>query len=148
MANIDYKYNAWKNKLLDLGKRNRLLNYKDTAFSNVKIESPDCSALWEMFVKNEKSLYFEFKEKASKKDEDEESALEDASSDDENSEAEFESNVKTNKKVKDLLRALRNLRTKAKTAIEEQGVNVLYLSFGFLKWTESETSDQTFLSLP
>ena len=40
MANIDVKYDVWKNKLLDLGKRNRLLNYKDTARSNVKIEYP------------------------------------------------------------------------------------------------------------
>ena len=31
MANIDTKYEVWKNKLLDLGKRNRLLNYRDTA---------------------------------------------------------------------------------------------------------------------
>lgn len=30
MANIDTKYEVWKNKLLDLGKRNRLLNYRDT----------------------------------------------------------------------------------------------------------------------
>ena len=90
MANIDVKYEAWKNKLLDLGKRNRLLNYKDTARSNVKIE--------------------------------------------------YVSNVETNKNNSDLQKALRNLRNKAKTAIEEQGVNVLYLSFGFLKWTESENS--------
>lgn len=41
MANIDTKYEVWKNKLLDLGKRNRLLNYRDTARSNVKIEYPD-----------------------------------------------------------------------------------------------------------
>lgn len=45
MANIDTKYEVWKNKLLDLGKRNRLLNYKDTAHSNVKIEYPDCTIL-------------------------------------------------------------------------------------------------------
>ena len=90
MANIDVKYEAWKNKLLDLGKRNRVLNYKDTARSNVKIE--------------------------------------------------YVSNVETNKNNSDLQKALRNLRNKAKTAIEEQGVNVLYLSFGFLKWTESENS--------
>lgn len=50
MANIDVKYEAWKNKLLDLGKRNRLLNYKDTARSNVKIEYPECGALYNMFV--------------------------------------------------------------------------------------------------
>lgn len=129
MANIDTKYEVWKNKLLDLGKRNRLLNYRDTARSNIKIEYPDCSTLWNMFVKDETPLVFPF-----------------IKEDDEDYESEFESNVETNKSTSELQKALRNLRSKAKTAIEEQGVNVLYLSFGFLKWTESENSDQIFTS--
>lgn len=129
MTNIDTKYEVWKNKLLDLGKRNRLLNYRDTARSNVKIEYPDCIALWDMFVKEEVPLIFPF-----------------AKENGEEYESEIESNVETNKNVNDLQKALRNLRNKAKTAIEEQGVNVLYLSFGFLKWTESENSDQVFTS--
>ena len=58
MANIDVKYEVWKNKLLDLGKRNRLLNYKDTLRSSVKITSPECGPLYEMFVKNEGTLVF------------------------------------------------------------------------------------------
>ena len=53
MGVIDSKYEAWKNKLLDLGKRNRLLNYKDTARSNVKITYPDCLSLWDLFIKEE-----------------------------------------------------------------------------------------------
>lgn len=128
MANIDVKYDVWKNKLLDLGKRNRLLNYKDTARSNVKIEYPECGTLYNMIVKEENALVFPFEY------------------DEENSEIEYVSNVETNKNTSDLQKALRNLRNKAKTAIEEQGVNVLYLSFGFLKWTESENSNQSFTS--
>ena len=129
MANIDTKYEVWKNKLLDLGKRNRLLNYKDTARSNVKIESPGCSALWDMFVKDEIPIIFPFEKEG-----------------EEGFESEYESNVETNKSTSDLQKALRNIRNKAKTAIEEQGVNVLYLSFGFLKWTEAENSNQTYMS--
>ncbi len=129
MANIDIKYETWKNKLLDLGKRNRLLNYRDTARSNVKIEYPDCISLWDMFVKDEIPLIFPF-----------------AKENDEDNESETKANVETNKNVNDLQKTLRNLRNKAKTAIEEQGVNVLYLSFGFLKWTESEKSEQVFTS--
>ncbi|WP_092472891.1 DUF4011 domain-containing protein [Desulfotruncus arcticus] len=34
----------------------------------------------------------------------------------------------------------------AKTAIEEQGVNILYLSFGFLKWKEINESEQIITS--
>lgn len=36
---------------------------------------------------------------------------------------------------------LRDLRAKAKTAIEETGANILYLTFGFLEWFESPESD-------
>ena len=61
MANIDAKYEVWKNKLLDLGKRNRLLNYRDTARSNVKIEYPECGALYNMFVKEENALVCPFR---------------------------------------------------------------------------------------
>ena len=55
--------------------------------------------------------------------------------------------VLTNKSVKDQQATLRNLRNKAKTVMEEQGVNVLYLSFDFLRWTETAQSSD-FLDSP
>lgn len=36
---------------------------------------------------------------------------------------------------------LRGIRTKANTAIEETGANILYIAFGFLEWFEDENSD-------
>lgn len=36
---------------------------------------------------------------------------------------------------------LRNLRSKAESAIEESGANILYLAIGFLEWFESRDSD-------
>ena len=36
---------------------------------------------------------------------------------------------------------IRNIHSKAKTSLEETGTNILYISIGFLKWTESESSD-------
>lgn len=129
MTDIDTKYETWKNKLLDLGKRNRLLNYKDTARSTVRITEPECGVLYDMFVKHETTLVFPFEKEY-----------------DGNTEINSASNVKTDKSVNELQKTLKNLRNKSKTAIEEQGVNILYLSFGFLQWTESEDSNQTFAS--
>ena len=129
MTNIGVKYEVWKNKLLDLGKRNRLINYKDTARSSVKIEYPECSALYNMFVKQEMELIFPFENYGY-----------------DISEIEYVPNIKTNKSDSDLQKVLRNLRNKAKTSVEERGVNILYLCFGFLKWTESESSNQFFAS--
>lgn len=36
---------------------------------------------------------------------------------------------------------LRNIRSRAETAIQETGANILYLAFGFLEWSESKDSD-------
>ncbi|MGN1457114.1 MAG: DUF4011 domain-containing protein, partial [Acutalibacteraceae bacterium] len=127
MTDINTKYELWKNKLLDLGKRNRLLNYKDTLSSTVKITYPDCDMLYNMFVKDETALVFPSE-----------------TEDNENIKTAYIPNIETNKSVSDLQKTLRNLRNKAKTAIEEQGVNILYLSFGFLNWTESEHPNQIF----
>lgn len=129
MANIDIKYEAWKNKLLDMGKRNRLLNYRETARSTVAITAPECGELYDMFVKKEQELIFPLIERI-KTDEDGNTIQIIA-----------DHNIETNRNVTDLQKTLRNLRSKANTAIEEQGINVLYLSFGFLQWTEAEHSN-------
>lgn len=60
MAAIDLKLEAWKNKLLDLGKRNRLINYKETKRSSLKIIKPDILNLWQDFVVNERAIEFPF----------------------------------------------------------------------------------------
>lgn len=54
--------------------------------------------------------------------------------------------IVTNQPPKERQKTLRSIRDKARTALEEQGVNVLYLAFGFLKWYESEHSDQALYS--
>ena len=120
---FDAKYENWRNKLLDLGKRNRLINYKDTKMSTVKITSPSLNDLYRYFVTDEHAIVFP-KERFV----DGESVI------DENS------YIKTDKLPIDLPKALRNIRNKARTALEEQGINMLYLSFGFLRYTEAAHS--------
>lgn len=133
MASIDLKLEAWKNKLLDLGKRNRLINYKETKRSSLRIITPEIFSLWKDFVINEKSLEFPYI------DEEQTSIFDDET----NIELYY---VTTNQSIREQQKTLRSLREKAKTAIEELGVNILYLSFGFLKWTESGNSDQSLSS--
>lgn len=133
MATIDQKLEAWKNKLLDLGKRNRLLNYRDTKRSNLRIIKPTIFELWESFVVHEKPLEFPYY------DDEQMSLFEDETEGCTNA-------VLTNQPIKEQQKTLRSLRDKAKTAMEEQGVNILYLSFGFLRWREDSNSDQYFLS--
>lgn len=141
MAVIDLKLEAWKNKLLDLGKRNRLINYKETKRSSLKIVKPDILNLWQDFVVNERTIEFPFFDEE----------LADTSSGqlsliDEDELIELQSYIQTNQTLKEQQKTLRSLREKAKTAVEELGVNILYLSFGFLKWTESGKSEQYLMS--
>lgn len=135
MASIDLHIENWKKKLLDLGKRNRLINYKETKRSNLKITSPGIDELYRRLVEDEESLEFPY----SLDDEDEESEGETRN-------IATRGDLQTNRSIKEQQKTLRNLRDKAKTAIEEQGVNILYLSFGFLKWKESNDSEQTLTS--
>ena len=154
MAVIDQKLDAWKNKLLDLGKRNRLINYRDTKRSNLCIKKPTIFELWNSFVEHEIPLEFPYY------DDDQISLLETESSETKEelnsfkqvASSEFDTPFKssyndadqtsvcdrlgttldasiiTNQTVKEQQKTLRNLREKAKTVMEEQGVNILYLS--------------------
>jgi very-short-patch-repair endonuclease len=133
LVSLETKLETWKNKLLDLGKRNNLLNYRDTRRSNLRIKTPQIFELWDSIVLTEEPLVFPQPEDVIPGEDDDlaETHLENGS-------------VVTNQSVKDQQKTLYNIRNKAKTAIEEQGINVLYLSFGFVRWTESENSDQAF----
>ena len=59
-VNIENKIEIWQNKLLDLGKRNKLLNYRETKRSTLRITTPKIYEFWDSFVKNEKPLEFPF----------------------------------------------------------------------------------------
>jgi very-short-patch-repair endonuclease len=128
ITRIEQKIEKWKNKLLDLGKRNRLLNYRETKRSSLNISIPDCISLWNSFVTHEKPLEFPYYDEYT-------TELKSSSH-----------TVQTNQNINEMFKTLRSLRDRAKLAKEEQGINILYLSFGFLKWTESFDSDYIFNS--
>jgi len=128
-VNIDNEIEIWQNKLLDLGKRNKLLNYRETKRSTLRIITPEIYEFWSSFVKNEKPLEFPFYDDIEDKED-----------------ITLFASIETNQSIKDMQKTLRSLRDKAKTATEEQGINALYLSFGFLEWNESKDSEQFFRS--
>lgn len=130
---LEKKYEIWKNQLLDFGKRNRLINYKDTKRSSLIITSPSYEELWNILVENEESIEFP--------------PLDILSNDKEQlriSEEKYP--IKSNKMPRDILATIKNLRNKARLIESEQGINTLYLSFGFLKWKESPNSNFELLS--
>ena len=135
MASLDQKLELWKNKLLDLSKRNRLINYRETKRSNLRIDIPSIYDLWQSFVVQEKPLQFDY--------------IDDdiIDGDTKDTKESTKRTVITNQSIRDQQKTLRNLRSKAKLALEEQGINILHLSFAFLRWKESKDSEQ-FLTSP
>lgn len=130
------RIDTWKKLLLDFGKRNRLINFKDNKRSNVRIISPSCESLFSIIAIQEKEIEFPY-------------AIEGMGNlfDDDNDEPYeiiSEGDVKTSKRPKELQKSLKHLRYRANTSIEEQGINILYLAFGLLKWKEREDSSQIF----
>lgn len=56
--------------------------------------------------------------------------------------------IKTSGTIIERERTLKNLRSKAKLAQEEQGTNTLYLCFGFIYWREQERESSPWLKAP
>ena len=130
MQELEFKIENWKNKLLDLGKRNRLINFRETKRSNISITVPECNELYKGIVQDEKQLSFSMPLKITY---------------DENGEEEKVvvqyGDIKTNQTLNEQQKTLKALRNKAKISIEERGINSLYLTFGLIKWKERYDSD-------
>lgn len=136
---VDDKILKWKLRLLDFSKRNRLLNFKDIKRSTLRIVEPDMVELFNNIVNKNDTLEFQLKD----------NNINALNFDIDNEQESFltsidvelkEGNVLTDKNDKDLYKTLHNIRQRARTAIQEQGINVLYIAFGFLEWTEVEYS--------
>lgn len=126
---LHHRIETWKKLLLDFGKRNRLINFRESKRSNVHILTPSYDAIFESIVVREDQLSFPYSKKVMIDDEGEEVY-----------ETIIKGDFETNKTVSDLQKTLKALRYRAKTSIEEQGINILFLSFGMLKWRERDDS--------
>ena len=126
---LHLRIETWKKLLLYFGKRNRLINFRESKRSNVQILAPSYETTFEKVAINEGSMSFSYAKKVIIDDEGEE---------------EFETIIngdfETNKSISELQKTLKVLRYRAKTSIEEQGINVLFLTFGMLKWRERDDS--------
>ena len=129
------RVDVWKKLLLDFGKRNRLINFRESKRSNVKIIFPSYESLYKSIVVQEKEIEFPYVIEHFKSFE---------NNDDENElyEVISEGEVKLSQSYKESQKTLKRLRYKSKTSIEEQGINILYLAFGLLNWKERDDSSQ------
>ena len=154
------KLNKWTELLLDTGKRNNLINFKDSKTVTVEVVYPDVATL---FSKAEHSATFEVYDPKSSDNENAEELVEVVEPSEQSDEIQkeiFEEKCITKegylrlyerclKKSNQILiynpflnpiKVLRNIGKRAKIAIEETGVNIAYMAFGFINWIENENS--------
>ncbi len=144
------KLNKWAELLLDTGKRNNLIHFKDTKMGTVEILSPDFVTL---FNGAEHSAVFEVYDPKLEDEEEEFVFVEDEESESSKekyiSKEDYLSAYERKLKRRQILAyntankpiaALKSISKKAKSSIEETGVNIAYLAFGFIHWTENENS--------
>ncbi len=144
-ARAQNKLRAWESLLLDTGKRNNLVNFKDAKGSTVEVLAPDFATL---FSKAEHAAEFEVFNT------DEGAKLKSVQTEDEPqppTKEEYLALYADKLKKKQILiynhsgqplQALKNISKKAQTAIEETGINIAYMAFGFVHWAERENPTQ------
>ena len=152
------KLDRWASLLLDTGKRNSLVNFKDTKASTVEIIKPNPE---ELFDKVESSVSFEVFDPKIADDEDGEYSTDkypDGSGQNEKKEKlsrqdyidTYGSRLRKNNQILfynanvSPINALKNIDKKARERLEETGVNVAYIAFGFIHWKECADSSHVF----
>lgn len=142
----------WQRKLLDLTKRNRALNFKPTRVSTVAIVDELPAEVFRHLVLAGESMRFKA---ADDQDESGQTALVELGDEDEEPSGErftpYEADALDTRHTDDLLqtamgseslaKSLRRLDEQARSAMEEQGVNTLFLALGMLHYFESADSD-------
>jgi very-short-patch-repair endonuclease len=139
---IGDKLDFWKKRLLDLGKRNRLINCplasdgKRVQRHSLLISKPTSTELWELLAERDGKLSFPLPVE----DYDELGLGPENSG--QISVAHAGTGIKTNQSEKEANKTLRGLMKKAKEFTEEKGLNALHLAFGFLNWKENGAEGQ------
>lgn len=151
IAKVETKLKYWARQLHDMSGRNRLLFYKNTKTSSATIEQPEFNELFEMLVEKGgeilapvpdpkgSQLIFDLdnEQKKDTSDENESKIVRKLKTND----------IQTNHSIATLNKVLYNLRYTSHTIQEEQGFNVLYVTFGMLKWKETQSSDFSYAPL-
>lgn len=132
---VAQKLQYWASQLRDMGRRNRLLFFKDTRASSFIITEPDPLEIFNKLVVQGNSIFAPLPVEKNPK------GVFDSLDTNGKSEETVEYKRKENeflstKSIRRLNRILSNLRYKARTIREEQGFNALYMTFGMLKWRE------------
>lgn len=144
-----------RQNLLDLTMRNQLLNFKPRSMTIKVIEGSPSQIYNRLIIRSrKKKTHMQFLPSESEPVHEEQGKPENEYSEDLESSLLWESPktphpdlkrreryLPTNLNSKELQRRLFYINQRARSVMEEQGYNILYLALGFLKWKENSDSD-------
>jgi len=151
---LNKKLEEYEMNLLDFGKRNNLVNFRDTKASTVEIIYPYSNVLFDNL--EGESVFEVYDPKIDKTDEYEINLSEKTEIEKPNYTNSVNEKEEYLKKYMNSIRkhqilcynsyktpitSLKNIEKKAQGFIQETGVNVAYMAFGFLHYNESDSSD-------
>ena len=136
--NLLPKIEASRKELLDLGMRNTLLNYKTPKARGLTIVQEHPLVVYDILVSQNKAMTF----LARPGDEDDDKLfLQPEITESEVQDAYNNTRLQTIDTEQNLQAKILNTYYFAKTSIEEQGVNILYLALGMLNWYEKGNTE-------
>ena len=151
---LDLKLVSCKEKLINLTRQNNLLFYKKRKSSSLIVKSEAMQSLYDDLLNENKFKFWEIPEESTEEQESEiegkepglfeqKQEVESSSNEDwlisnppEDDEivCDFSSNS-------ELRKILKNIYRRAKTEFEERGLNIAYIFFGLLEWSEQKNSE-------
>ena len=150
LSDIAKELEQARDRLLDLTMRNRMLNFRPTKLSTIRVVDERPCEIYDRLVLKEHLMKFQAKpeEKRSPKglspgepqgEQDDESWNFDTSKIPKEHTDRF---LQTELTVSELERRLKSIYQRSFTVFEEQGYTVSFLSLGFLEWKESPDSEE------
>ncbi|WP_400192664.1 DUF3320 domain-containing protein [Hymenobacter sp. B81] len=161
---LQAKLHASRQELLDLGLRNPLLNYRPSSARGVTVLREQSAAVYEVLVRQGKTMYFQAAPNGKGKSVGVEQTAAEPSVPAETAQAgsgavelptglpstvevapgaeAYDNKLQTDEPADKLESRLLNTYYTARTSLEEQGVNILYLALGQLTWYETAGSPE------
>ncbi|MHA1820726.1 MAG: DUF4011 domain-containing protein, partial [Promethearchaeota archaeon] len=148
-------YRSWKNKLLDMSHRNRQLYFRPSRRTTLEIIFPDMYSLFRTLVIRGKTCRFppifessEFNPLPNESQEDYKKRMEEQHWRNirEKMKEGKPTQIITKKSNKVLEKLLKQLRKKSQSFMQEQGINILYITFGLVKWFEPDRKHEVVFS--
>ncbi len=138
MNSIQTELDAARAELLDQSLRNPLINYRLLKARGLEVVDESPPDVYRILVQEGKAMSFLRKPEP---EEDDNLQLFEDDEVEKDSDRHTDNKLQTDYSQTELQKRLLNTLNTARTAIEEQGVTILYLALGMLQWYESESSD-------